>query len=578
MGLISSLSLRNLLRQKRRNLFLGIGITFGMIILVIANSFSHGMADVIINDLVAYGYGHLVLGGTSENQAFWIFRDGPRIKKIVNDTIGTNDEVRIIENLSVQVRVIGHGETDNLWISGYTPQNIKNKAEFFYNKNLSISQGNIDDYFNKDIEYPVIVFEEEAKLLNIKLHDKLLVIFPMVTGQIQTAQLTVVAFAKTNISLMNLTAFMDINRTKNLLDYKPWESASLQITLKNPEISAKKYAVILREKLKPNLLSIVGKIDQEDCQILAFNNNDQSKEIVKKNIRIIHGDLQEALGKDGVIIPDGLAKKLHLQMGSEFIYKYYTKYRGIHQENFVVNAFYHSAMLDENIILMNGERIFNIYNRYLPEKNNIKSVNNQNPLYAALATEWEVFAASKDNEELQQKYLQNRFLNSHQAKYDVVTMYEGAASDVLKLESVLNLLTFIAVLVLFFIVLIGVINTLRMTIRERTREIGTVRAIGMQKNDVRNMFVMETLLLTAIACFAGIILGIIITQILGAIHFKVNNDLSILLKDGHLTFKLNWMAILFYFLLIMAISAITAYFPAKRAAKLPVVEALRQYE
>jgi putative ABC transport system permease protein len=162
-------------------------------------------------------------------------------------------------------------------------------------------------------------------------------------------------------------------------------------------------------------------------------------------------------------------------------------------------------------------------------------------------------------------------------KFDVVTMYEGA-SDILKLEGVLNLITIIAVLVLFFIILIGVINTLRMTIRERTREIGTIRAIGMQKNDVRNSFILETLLLTAFSCIAGIILGIIVMQILGAIQFNVDSVLSMILKDKHLYFKLDPLSILGNFVLIMAISGVTAYFPARRAAKMSAVEALRHYE
>ena len=85
---------------------------------------------------------------------------------------------------------------------------------------------------------------------------------------------------------------------------------------------------------------------------------------------------------------------------------------------------------------------------------------------------------------------------------DVESMYE-MASDVLKLEGALNLITFGAVLVLFFIILIGVINTLRMTIRERTREIGTVRAIGMQKKDVRNSFILETMFLGLFSAIAG---------------------------------------------------------------------------
>ena len=73
----------------------------------------------------------------------------------------------------------------------------------------------------------------------------------------------------------------------------------------------------------------------------------------------------------------------------------------------------------------------------------------------------------------------------------VQSMYE-TASAVLNVEFALNLITLAAGLILFCIILIGVVNTLRMTIRERTREIGTMRAIGMQKKDVLSMFLLET--------------------------------------------------------------------------------------
>ena len=86
---------------------------------------------------------------------------------------------------------------------------------------------------------------------------------------------------------------------------------------------------------------------------------------------------------------------------------------------------------------------------------------------------------------------------------DVRTMYE-TADFILKFEFALYIVALVAVLILFFIILIGVLNTLRMTIRERTREIGTIRAIGMQKYDVKYLFITETVLLAALACLAGI--------------------------------------------------------------------------
>jgi hypothetical protein len=90
--------------------------------------------------------------------------------------------------------------------------------------------------------------------------DDIRVRLPMVTGQINTAKLHVIAIADANNSLMNMVVYLDGNRAKQLMGYKPWESASLQLTLKNPQVTARKYADILYPKLKPQPISLVGKI------------------------------------------------------------------------------------------------------------------------------------------------------------------------------------------------------------------------------------------------------------------------------------------------------------------------------
>jgi putative ABC transport system permease protein len=576
MGLIYRLSLRNLFRQKRRNILLGVGISFGMMILVIANSFSHGMVDVLIKDIVSNAFGHLVIQGNPSHQ-IQIIRDRQRIDKIINTTIKKEDIAEINENLGMFGRAIGNGEADNVVVVGVAPHSETDKKQFFTNF-FTLVKGNFDEFYSKDIEYPVIISQEKAKSLNVKVHDIVRVRLPMVTGQIQAAPLTVVAIANSNNTFMNIVLFMEADRVKKLLGYKPWESASLQINLKNPEQTAKYYADILQQKLKPGILAINGKVGTEDCSIYAFNNDDQSKKLVQNNIKIISGNIQEVLGKKAVLVSSTMARKLNLQVGKEFVYDYQTKFEGDHQETFKVEGIYQTNLnIGVNTILMNGERIFDIYNHYLPQSKNTEGITKESPIYPALAYEWKLLPRSKDSEDLMKKYKQDRKIKTDQMKFDVVTMYEGA-SDILKLESVLNLITIIAVLVLFFIILIGVINTLRMTIRERTREIGTVRAIGMQKNDVRNTFIMETLLLTAFSCIAGIILGIIVMQILGVIQFNVDNALSMILKNKHLYFKMDPLSILGNFALIMAISGVTAYFPARRAAKMSAVEALRHYE
>lgn len=574
MGLIFRLSLRNLLRQKRRNILLGLGISFGMMILVIANSFSHGMVDVLIKDIVSNAFGHLVIQGNPSKQVN-IIRDRARFDKIINETIKKDDIERVDENLGMFGRAVGNGEADNVVVVGVAPRSEQDKKEFFTNF-FTLVKGNYDDFYSKDIEYPVIISQEKAKSLNVKVHDIVKVRLPMVTGQVQAAQLTVIAIANSNNSFMNIVLFMEAGRVKKLLGYKPWESASLQINLKDPKRTATYYADLLQKKLKPGLLSIDGKAGTVASPIIAFKNDETSQEVVRKKLAILSGDPVKGLDKEGILVSDDLARKLHLTVGSEFGYEYPTKYEGPHQETFKVTAIYKAdPLIGPDTIVMNGEKIFDTYNRYLPKSG--VAVDKNNPIYSVLATEWKLLPRSKDSEALQKKYKNDRKVKSDQAKIDVVTMYEGA-SDILKMESVLNMITVLAVMVLFFIILIGVINTLRMTVRERTREIGTVRAIGMQSGDVRNSFIMETLLLSAFSCVAGIILGMIAMQILGSIPFTADSVLSMILKNKHLFFKMDPVSIIFYFVLIMVITGFTAYIPARRAAKLSAVEALRHYE
>ncbi len=161
---------------------------------------------------------------------------------------------------------------------------------------------------------------------------------------------------------------------------------------------------------------------------------------------------------------------------------------------------------------------------------------------------------------------------------DVRTMYESA-SDILKLEGILNLITLTAVVILFFIILLGVVNTLRMTIRERTREIGTIRAIGMQKREVRGIFLLETFFLALFSSLAGVILSFGAMWLLSLITFDMkDNPLGMILVNDHLYFLPTFWGITGNILFILVIAVITAYFPSRRAANLSPARALRHYE
>ena len=69
-----------------------------------------------------------------------------------------------------------------------------------------------------------------------------------------------------------------------------------------------------------------------------------------ENIRIIRGNSQDGFAKDGVMVGSRLANRLNLSVGEEFIFKYPTKYRGIHEEKYKLGAIYESDTKLNNII------------------------------------------------------------------------------------------------------------------------------------------------------------------------------------------------------------------------------------
>ena len=90
---------------------------------------------------------------------------------------------------------------------------------------------------------------------------------------------------------------------------------------------------------------------------------------------------------------------------------------------------------------------------------------------------------------------------------------EGRLISREQLEQLKNLLdaflgcTYFVLVIFLVIVMIGILNTYRVIVYERTREIGTMRAIGMQAGDVRRIFLYEAAALAVIASAVGFILG-----------------------------------------------------------------------
>jgi len=130
-------------------------------------------------------------------------------------------------------------------------------------------------------------------------------------------------------------------------------------------------------------------------------------------------------------------------------------------------------------------------------------------------------------------------------------------------------------IVLFAIVMIGISNSFRMAMYERIREIGTMRAVGVQRNEIRSMFLYEALFLALAGAVVGIILALIVMAILGLITFDPLSPVFLILKRGHLSFYLPPLRALGNIAIIAVLTLVAVYAPANAAAKMPPAEALR---
>jgi ABC-type lipoprotein release transport system permease subunit len=604
MNVILRISLRNLLRQKRRNILLGIAMAFGTMILVLASSFSHGISDVLFNKIVAYVAGHVSVGFTERGNMFrQVFHDGDRMVGLVKKEL--SDITQIQEALGFMARAIGNGKSDNVIMVGVDLKrtiNVKQSPEVIrkeqeeYATNFKPVEGSFLDLNKPGVENPVAVSVDKAKYLNVKKGDILRVRFSDLNGQSQAARLTVVAIFKPANVFMSFPIFLEVADLKRLTGYGPHDIGSIYLRIKDAKKFAARDADRLHDAMKPKIAVIPGSAALNSRQkypgrpkipaavMLGFRTDTTSRRTLAAALKVVAGDSAKAFDKDGSLISEDLAAALGARLGDTCVLTYTTKYdsQNVAVRCPVKSIFRPDTGMKGHILLVNEKALYETYYSNWPKDaasfEGASVPKKGDKLYEAFDPEYVLLDRARSSDDMKKRMRETASTAYKGSVVDVESMYE-AASDVLKMEAALNLITFSAVVVLFFIILIGVINTLRMTIRERTREIGTVRAIGMQKKDVRNSFILETFFLGLFSAVAGTGLAFLAMLGLSRISFNAeDNPLSMILVNNHLNFLPSAGSIVGYIILIVVIAVVTAYFPARRAANLSACEALRHYE
>jgi len=117
---------------------------------------------------------------------------------------------------------------------------------------------------------------------------------------------------------------------------------------------------------------------------------------------------------------------------------------------------------------------------------------------------------------------------------------------------------------------IGIMNTMYTSVRERTREIGIMKAVGAKNSAILTIFLFESAIIGLIGGIGGTLLGIILAKVIemyGNVHPMFYISASI--TPGLIIFGLAFS---------LLVGCLSGFFPARRAAQLKPVDALRRFE
>jgi len=151
--------------------------------------------------------------------------------------------------------------------------------------------------------------------------------------------------------------------------------------------------------------------------------------------------------------------------------------------------------------------------------------------------------------------------------FQVTTMTE-VIEQVNEISVILNLLLGFLAAISLLVGGIGIMNIMLVSVSERTREIGLRKSLGANSKTILWQFLIEALVITGLGGIIGIILGIL-NSLLASVVIRGQG-----MSNWPIT--ISWLAIVIAFIISMTIGLVFGIYPARKAAQLSPIDALRK--
>jgi putative ABC transport system permease protein len=168
-----------------------------------------------------------------------------------------------------------------------------------------------------------------------------------------------------------------------------------------------------------------------------------------------------------------------------------------------------------------------------------------------------------------QKLMASRHVNQRTRDF-TVTAYATIQEQITSITSTISLFLAAIAAVSLLVGAVGIANTMFMSVMERTRQIGLLKALGATDNEVMELFLMESGLFGFVGGLLGIICGMLISVIVVSLGL-----LAIGPGEGTMNIVISPQLIIFALAFSILVGIISGVVPARTAAKMSPVDALR---
>ncbi|HWX39236.1 MAG TPA: FtsX-like permease family protein [Candidatus Sulfotelmatobacter sp.] len=128
-------------------------------------------------------------------------------------------------------------------------------------------------------------------------------------------------------------------------------------------------------------------------------------------------------------------------------------------------------------------------------------------------------------------------------------------------------LNYMQLVVAVLIAILGIVNTLLISVSERRREIGIVRAIGGLRSQIKKLVLLEAVAVAVVGVIVGSIAGVLNTLFM-------SHTVSVVLVGYSVPFHFPWEFVLLSVPVVIAVSLAAGWWPARNAARMQVIEAI----